>query len=532
MDVEENMIFIDSRVVKVTAGAGCGKSYFISSTIEELLASGVQLNEIAYILFNRAPAEAFRERFVKQGYTKEDIIWLSTHHSMCRRLLKLSPNKILNLPRWGKEHGFDLSSEETIKREGIDQYGWDAVFSSMQKKIYEGKNNFTSQEERLLNALKETERTSGEYAHIRYLQKALLMDMFPVGVKYLFIDEAQDNGKLQFDWIRRIVDNRPEVAGIMLAGDDKQAINGFKGGNAELFLDFPADRCINLGTTFRMPVCIMNEANRIISPVQKRSELTSMSANMNKGAVIYAQVFDDALPDVVQAVKEGKDVLILIRNKCFEFVITHALSEMDIIAQNSWSIELRNVLLVLWNMRTTGLIKEETIAALFPSEKKTYGQIKAGYVWDIVKMQKLRTGDFVRDKTMFWAYEMIRVGEGLLLERATEIGLKESFVKDVMLWKLDAGCINIKEDSIYLFRQCIKRFGWSFKTPRVETIHAVKGEEADVVVLVGNVTERTLQGERDDEDNERRVWHVGASRAREKLIITNLPQYDKRTTIL
>jgi superfamily I DNA/RNA helicase len=67
---------------------------------------------------------------------------------------------------------------------------------------------------------------------------------------------------------------------------------------------------------------------------------------------------------------------------------------------------------------------------------------------------------------------------------------------------------------------------------RVDTIHAVKGEEADMVLLVSNITGRTERAEEDDEDEERRVWFVGASRARETLMLTRLSFSAKATKIL
>jgi len=522
-------IFSEARVWKVTAGPGCGKSHFITQTIQSLLAEGVKPTEIAYILFNRKPAVAFREQF---NLAQDDMIWWSTHHSFCRRLLGLKVSNILNTHTWGKIHGFDLSSEESIKHEGIAEYGWDAVFSALQKKIYEDRTDFTREELRLLNAMKDTEVKEGKYAHIRYLQKALKMDMFPVSVKYLFVDEAQDNGKLQLDWVQRIIDTRPQVQGILLAGDDKQAINGFKGGNAELFLDFPCDKEINLRTTYRLPSKILREANRVISPVKKRSELTSESASQVNGQVIYTSSFEDAIPDIIQGVKEKKSILVLLRNRCFEKNVAHSLMESDVLLQSDWNEQLKKTLAALWQIRSTGLITEDTLSVILPSSERSYGQIKPEFYWDVQKAKSLRSGDFWTDRVMFDAYELMRIGNGLPIERAEEIGMKKNFLQDIMLWSLNTDAIHLPATSLYNFKRTVKRFGWDFVTVRVDTIHSVKGEEADMVVLVGNITEKTRVSEEDDEDAERRVWFVGLTRAREKLIITQLPQYDKFTCIL
>lgn len=525
-------IFDEARVWKVTAGAGCGKSYFIESTIDSLIASGVQISEIAYILFNRTPADAFRDRFLDKGYEKEDVNWISTHHSMCKRLLGLKLDNILDLHEWGKKHGFDFLPEHKLREDGFDEYGWDSVFSRLQSKIYRDVEDFTAEESRLLEALKKTEVEEGKYTFIRFLQKALKLDRFPAGVKYVFLDEAQDNSKLQLDWLQRIVDNRPEVRGIMLAGDDKQAINGFKGGDAELFLNFPCDRHVQLKKTYRMPMRILQEANRIISPVRKRSELTDETAVESPGRVIYAQTLEDAVVDVQVALKAGKSVLILLRNRCFEAPVVHVLTDADIMQEQEWTQRTRKLIHALWSIRSTGVISEAALSAILPSDEPQWGELMTGIYWDAAVAKKIRTGDIMRDKVLFNAYEDIRLERGFSLADGEKIGMTPQFIKDIGLWSLDPRALKLGSNSLYRLRDTIKRFGWHFPTVRVDTIHAVKGEEADVVVLVGDITGKTFRAEQEDEDSERRVWHVAASRAKDTLIITNLNTYGERTEIL
>jgi superfamily I DNA/RNA helicase len=60
-------------------------------------------------------------------------------------------------------------------------------------------------------------------------------------------------------------------------------------------------------------------------------------------------------------------------------------------------------------------------------------------------------------------------------------------------------------------------------TPRVRlsTIHSAKGAEADHVVLMTEMARRTHKEMENNPDDERRVWYVGVTRAREKLTIVN-----------
>ena len=55
------------------------------------------------------------------------------------------------------------------------------------------------------------------------------------------------------------------------------------------------------------------------------------------------------------------------------------------------------------------------------------------------------------------------------------------------------------------------------------------GQEADTVILLRNITTGV---ENNEEDEERRVWYVGATRAKEKLIITEAYLRGGKTTYL
>lgn len=57
----------------------------------------------------------------------------------------------------------------------------------------------------------------------------------------------------------------------------------------------------------------------------------------------------------------------------------------------------------------------------------------------------------------------------------------------------------------------------------VSTIHGVKGGEVDNVIMLLEMSNRTHQSYMQDKDPERCVWFVGATRAKEKLIVVVPP---------
>jgi DNA helicase-2/ATP-dependent DNA helicase PcrA len=61
---------------------------------------------------------------------------------------------------------------------------------------------------------------------------------------------------------------------------------------------------------------------------------------------------------------------------------------------------------------------------------------------------------------------------------------------------------------------------------RISTIHGVKGAEAENVVVMTDMAQRTFVEMEKFEDDEHRVWYVAVTRARENLFIVQ-PQTNR-----
>jgi hypothetical protein len=86
----------------------------------------------------------------------------------------------------------------------------------------------------------------------------------------------------------------------------------------------------------------------------------------------------------------------------------------------------------------------------------------------------------------------------------------------------------IPEERREYYLACLRRGERLTKTPRIriETIHGVKGAEADHVMLMTDLSNRTARSYSLAPDNEHRVFYVGATRALQSLHIV-LPQTDR-----
>lgn len=524
--------FTRARVIKVFAGAGTGKTYLINQTITDLLAEGVKMREMCYVLFNAKPAQAFRKFWEDRGFDKRtDLAWCGTHHSLARKLLGLKvKNLVLDVEAWGKAHGFDLH-DNPYALGSYDLDGWDETLASLQTKTFNGDCRLDRRESRLLWAIKKTEDEEGKYFHFRYLEKAVKMGLFPAGVKYLFFDECQDNGKIQWDWVRGVA-NRDDIEGVMLAGDDKQAINGFKGASAKLFLEFPADETRDLGMTYRCAPAILKEANVIARPIKNRSALTTESANRNKGKALRIATLNDVVDDMVKELREGKTCLVLARNKCFLRPASRILEEAGVLPQSTWVDKLSRTVKGLVDIRRRGALTEDNLASILPSRKVQEGELKKEAYWSSDMADALRTGENLDDNPdLYELYGELRLGREIKLEGCERFGFVPAFATDLQANKIPDNKWNLPPDKLYAYKQALRLFG-DIKTVRLDTIHAVKGEEADCVCLLTDITARVQQAEWEEEDNERRVWYVGASRAKDTLIITSINPLKNNSTII
>ena len=76
--------------------------------------------------------------------------------------------------------------------------------------------------------------------------------------------------------------------------------------------------------------------------------------------------------------------------------------------------------------------------------------------------------------------------------------------------------LGIPEEAREYYRSVLrrKRSITSAPTVRIDTIHGVKGAEADHVLLLTDQTARTVQGMLREPDHEHRVFYVGCTRAK------------------
>ncbi len=307
-----------AKTWKVVASAGTGKTYTVEKCIFELIESGVKPGEIMYLIYNKIPATEFQNKMLARGIDKKDMRWIGTHHSICLKMLGLSGKNVLNLKKWGEENGMDCSEDSQIC----------SILETLEKKTYEGKSDFDPLETKLLNMLY-VEESKEKWTHARYMSHALISKRIPADVKYVFVDEAQDGNKIQWDYYE-FLKGLDQIKGLMLVGDDKQSLSEWCGGRGDMFLAFEGDRQVCLGKTYRNSKAILDEANYIAGKISERSPLTTETAQIAPGSVSKISYFHNCTSELIEALRKKEKVMVLCRVGIFVNMAKKIMQENNI----------------------------------------------------------------------------------------------------------------------------------------------------------------------------------------------------------
>ncbi|MBP1985773.1 UvrD-helicase domain-containing protein [Halolamina salifodinae] len=368
----------------------------------------------------------------------------------------------------------------------------------------------------------------------RVAQRSLLPN-----VDYLIIDEFQDITTLQ----SRVYEEwKPHLEKALIAGDDDQVVYAWQGADPDLLLDEDVDDDVVLPNSYRLPSRVLNVVNKEIRHIDKRQE-KDLRPRTEGGRVEAAE--SPSMLELVRNVRHtieredaGEDgdgsimLLFRARYQMFDFVdefIDEGMPFSSLTDQR------------LWTDRLTDYVR--AIESIDQGERLT--ALQARRLADI--LQESAFGGSERDDL----YDLIDdVEEQSSSEDLAEIPIAPDAVEDRVPFMPDPRSAADMARKITSFqRKSMKAYfegDYEEMDPdriRVGTIHSSKGREADHVFLATDLTEKVveqmaaqadqqgLETPGDEEftkstdpvpiltDNERRVFYVGMSRARERLVL-------------
>ena len=485
---------------------GTGKTTYLLRIVEkELRENKVNPNKIAYLAFtNQAADEALSRAISQLNYSTSDFMNFRTLHSLAYRELHLKEENIMS----DDDYAF-VSNKLQIKlsnpNKNVKSYGAsfpDDVFMQ----VIDGAKIRGLTPENFFNDPSIGHLEGGlpklkyiDQSLIKYKQERNKYDMTDMIVDFnkkhydtmpnfdvVIIDEAQDLSWLQWKMVERIVTNAKRV---YVAGDDDQAIYRWAGARPEFLMNMDGTRTI-LNKSYRLAQSIHAKANRLIKRVGDRVD-KEWTAREEKGQVNIHPV------EQLQKMKEGQ-WLVLARDG---YRLDKLEDELRIYGYffergDRTSVNKRvHEAILAWEDVRKG--KELDIKRV----KSFYNYIKTGTGVD----KKFKAMKNV-DKDKMFNFDTLKENYGLKLDK--ELPWFEALE-------------NIEPHKKTYVRMCLRRQENIRRAPRIKlsTIHGSKGGESDNVMLLTDLTRKADEQYWSQRDEERRVFYVGMTRAKNTLNI-------------
>jgi DNA helicase-2/ATP-dependent DNA helicase PcrA len=294
------------------------------------------------------------------------------------------------------------------------------------------------------------------------------------------VDEAQDLSLIQWDIIKKLEKNSKQS---IIAGDDDQAIYKWNGADAETFINLEGERVI-LQQSYRVPKNIFNVANKIIKKVKNRVEKNWIPKE-ELGQVNYHWEIDRV------NLSKG-EWLILARTNLILEKIAYYLDQNNFYFQRRNSTpRVQNIYALIENWNK---LREGT-----PLHYNDYKKItnKMSKNVDLKLMKQM-------SKEKFYDIDTLKKDYGLKTDQEWYIAFDD-----------------LGDDEIRKIHRLIKNGEDLSKEPRIKisTIHGVKGNERDNVVLITDLSNAAYNKYLDNPDDEHRLFYVGVTRAKKQLNI-------------
>ncbi len=275
----------------ILAGPGSGKTRVVTARVEYLLAQAVPPGSIAALTFTNKAADEMRYRLRRLPEAAQ--VWISTFHRFCSMLLRRYA------PLVGLNENFTiLDADDSLGvlksvMEGAPNVVGKCTPPQIARIISRAKNDLISPEQLARDSRQLARQVAAQiyplYArrlldsnavdfddllmHVAVLLRenpelrALLDNHF----RYLLVDEYQDTNRAQYDIVRGLSLDHPNLA---VTGDPDQSIYSWRGANIGNILsfekDYPECYVVRLEQNYRSTKAILRVADALIAHNRQR----------------------------------------------------------------------------------------------------------------------------------------------------------------------------------------------------------------------------------------------------------------------
>ncbi len=503
-----------ARVTAVVAGPGTGKTFTLTERIVRLIERGIRPDEITAVTFTVRAAEEMKERLTARLGKKASKITVGTFHSVCFSLLK---------------EDFALADRALalkIAAEIVSEFGITLAPKKFLNLVSAHKNGRKTGNERAIEAYSVRLRERGALDFDDLILEALSRRAGEKRFRHLHVDEFQDVNPAQYELVKHWMG---ESGTLFAIGDPDQAIYSFRGAAADCFSrlaeDFPEAVTVRLTENYRSTPQIIASAMRVISnnPGERALEakpsdgvqvrLVSCDSELSEGIFIAKEIarMTGGL-DMLGRGREEKfrafgDIAVLARTHRQIAAVERCLRHDDIPCLVSGALDFLEAPEVSGTLSFFG-------ALLFPGEAAEAQAIeflggKENFALAKEKFLPMLGGRPRKILPAWREYLNISSAAFETLIAAAHYADMSEFLEAMRLGR--EGDVSLPE------------VGAGSGAVRLVTLHGAKGLEFPVVFLCG-VREKILplvsEGGTDEEE-ERRLFYVGMTRAREELIVSD-----------
>lgn len=470
------------KVIKFLGPPGTGKTEALMKEIETIIKAGVDPARIGFVSFSRKAINVARARAAK--LTDADLSHFRTIHSTAYHIAGLERGDVFqaeHLQEFAELVGMPMdrsTEDDMIIWEGNPGPRCLALAGLAAARITSLREEW---ERARLDDLpwELVSRTVGAYE--KYKEAHGLWDFNDMiaraegklDLDVLFIDEAQDSSAAQWKFLQGVTQNVKEI---YLAGDDDQAIYAWSGADPVQLLAFRADSMV-LPHSYRLPSSIKAQADRISRRIRVRVPKTFTPRDA-VGRVSW--IFEPEMIDL----RQGASWLLMARSNYQLRGLREMAQRQGVVytlpnGDWSWTMPAVKGAQAYEKCRKGSPVTPKEVRAMLPflGSRPTLQQQET-YQW---------TDLFTHSQEVNWMQ-----------------GLPAMSMKD-------------RE-----YVRTLRRGGESLTEPgrvTISTVHGAKGEEADHVMLLTDISEKVSRASQVDSDAELRVQYVGVTRAKQTLTL-------------
>ncbi|OHO66778.1 ATP-dependent DNA helicase PcrA [Staphylococcus sp. HMSC036D05] len=366
----KNMNTEQSEAVRTTegpllimAGAGSGKTRVLTHRIAYLLdEKDVSPYNILAITFTNKAAKEMKQRVEQLVGEEAQVIWMSTFHSMCVRILRRDADRI------GIERNFTIIDptdqksviKDVLKNENIDSKRFEprmfiGAISNLKNELktpddaQKEANDFHSQMVATVYKGYQRQLSRNEALDFDDLIMTTInlfervpdaLEYYQNKFQYIHVDEYQDTNKAQYTLVKLLAS---KFKNLCVVGDSDQSIYGWRGADIQNILsfeeDYPEAKTIFLEQNYRSTKNILNAANEVIKNNSERKPKGLWTANSGGDKIQYYEAMterDEAeyvVREIMKHQRNGKkysDMAILYRTNAQSRVLEETFMKSNI----------------------------------------------------------------------------------------------------------------------------------------------------------------------------------------------------------